>query len=97
MANIKSARKRARQGVKRRSHNMSLRTVARSAIKDVKKAIAAGDKKAAAAALLRSQSVIDRVAAKDVMHRNAAARHKSRLAHAIKAMAREGKQGPSAV
>ena len=97
MANTKSARKRARQGVKRRSHNMSLRTVARSAIKDVKKAIAAGDKKAAAAALLRSQSVIDRVAAKDVMHRNAAARHKSRLAHAIKAMAREGKQGPSAV
>ena len=97
MANIKSARKRARQGVKRRSHNMSLRTVARSAIKDVKKAIAAGDKKAAAAALLRSQSVIDRVAAKDVMHRNAAARHKSRLAHAIKAMAREGKQGPSPV
>ena len=97
MANTKSARKRARQGVERRSHNMSLRTVARSAIKDVKKAIAAGDKKAAAAALLRSQSVIDRVAAKDVMHRNAAARHKSRLAHAIKAMAREGKQGPSAV
>jgi small subunit ribosomal protein S20 len=87
MANIKSARKRARQAVGLRGRNMSLRTTARSAIKDVKKAIAAGDKKAAAAALAKSQATIDRVAAKGVMHRNAAARQKSRLAHAIKAMA----------
>ena len=87
MANIKSARKRARQALQRRSHNVSLRTEARSAVKDVKKAIAAGDKQAAAAALARSQAVIDRVAAKGVLHRNAAARQKSRLAHAIKAMA----------
>jgi len=87
MANIKSAKKRARQAVVRRVHNMSLRTVARSAIKDVKKAIAAGDKKAAVAALVKSQAAIDRVAAKGVLHRNAAARQKSRLAHAIKAMA----------
>jgi small subunit ribosomal protein S20 len=86
MANIKSARKRARQAPKRRDRNMSLRTVARSAIKDVKKAIAAGDKKAAVAALVKSQAAIDRVAAKGVLHRNAAARQKSRLAHAIKAM-----------
>ena len=86
MANIKSARKRARQAVGLRSKNMSLRTAARSAIKDVKKAIAAGDKKAALAALVKSQATIDRVAAKGVMHRNAAARQKSRLAHAIKAM-----------
>ena len=87
MANIKSARKRARQAVKLRSHNMSMRTSARSAFKDVKKAIAAGDKKAATAALVKSQAVIDRVASKGVMHRNAAARQKARLAHAIKAMA----------
>ena len=87
MANIKSARKRAHQAIGLRSHNMSLRTAARSAIKDVKKAIVAGDQKAAAAALVKSQSVIDRVAAKGVMHRNAAARQKSRLALAIKAMA----------
>jgi small subunit ribosomal protein S20 len=86
MANIKSARKRARQAVKRRAHNLSLRTAARSAIKTVQKAIQAGDKKAAVAALARSQAVIDRVAAKGVLHPNAAARHKSRLAHAIKAM-----------
>ena len=87
MANIKSARKRARQAVKRRTHNVSLHTAARSAIKEVTKAIAAGDKKAAAAALIKSQSVIDRVASKRIVHRNAAARQKSRLAHAIKAMA----------
>ena len=86
MANIKSARKRAHQAIGLRAKNMSLRTSARSAIKDVKKAIAAGDKKAAAAALVKSQAVIDRVAAKGVLHRNAAARQKSRLAHAIKAM-----------
>jgi len=87
MANIKSARKRARQAVGLRGRNMSLRTSARSAIKDVKKAIAAGDKNAAGAALAKSQATIDRVAAKGVLHRNAAARQKSRLAHAIKAMA----------
>jgi small subunit ribosomal protein S20 len=86
MANIKSARKRARQAVSRRARNLSLRTAARSAIKNVEKAIQAGDKKAASAALTRSQAVIDRVAAKGVLHPNAAARHKSRLAHAIKAM-----------
>jgi len=86
MANIKSAQKRARQAVQRRAHNVSLRTAARSAIKDVKKAIAAGDKKAAATALAKSQAVIDRVAGKGVLHKNAAARHKSRLASAIKAL-----------
>jgi len=95
MANIKSARKRARQAINRRARNVSLHTAARSAIRDVKKAIAAGDRKAAAAALARSQAVIDRVAAKGVLHRNAASRQKSRLAHAIKAMAQVGKQGPS--
>ena len=83
MANIKSARKRARQAVGRRARNVSLHTAARSAIKDVKKAIAAGDKKAAAAALVKSQAVIDRVAAKGVVHRNAAARLSSRLQRAL--------------
>jgi small subunit ribosomal protein S20 len=86
VANIKSARKRARQAVQRRERNMSLRTAARSAIKEVKKAIAAGDKAAAAAALEKSRAVIDRVAAKGVLHRNAASRHKRRLAHAIKTL-----------
>jgi small subunit ribosomal protein S20 len=86
MANIASARKRARQADIRRDHNMSLRTAVRTAIKNVKKAIAAGDKAAAAKALERSQRVIDRVAAKGVLHSNAADRNKHRLAQAIKSM-----------
>ena len=86
MANIKSARKRAKQAVERRVHNMSLRTEVRTAIKNVKKAVAAGNKDAAAKALRESQRVIDRIVAKGVLHRNAGDRHKSRLAHAFKGM-----------
>ena len=86
MANIKSARKRARQAVVRRAHNMSLRTEVRTAIKNVDKAVAAGNKDAAAKLLRESQRVIDRVVAKGVLHRNAGDRHKSRLAHALRAM-----------
>jgi small subunit ribosomal protein S20 len=84
MANIKSARKRARQAQVRRVHNVSLRTAVRTAIKNVKKAVAGGDKAAAAGVLRESQRIIDRVVAKGVMHRNAGDRHKSRLAHALK-------------
>ena len=86
MANIKSSRKSARQAVVRRAHNFTLRTEVRTAIKNVKKAIAGGNKAAAATALEKSRSIIDRVAAKGILHRNAASRHKSRLAQAIKAM-----------
>ena len=86
MANIKSARKRAKQAVERRAHNMSLRTEVRTAIKNVKKAVAAGKKDDAAKALRASQRVIDRIVAKGVLHRNAGDRHKSRLAHALKGM-----------
>jgi small subunit ribosomal protein S20 len=86
MANIKSARKRAKQAVVRRDHNMRLRTEVRTAIKNVKKALAAGNKDAAARTLRESQRVIDRIVAKGVLHRNAGDRHKSRLAHALKAM-----------
>ena len=86
MANIKSARKRAKQALERRDHNMALRTEVRTAMKRVTKAIAAGNKEAAAQSLRESQRVIDRVVAKGVMHRNAGDRHKSRLAHALKAL-----------
>lgn len=84
MANIKSARKRARQAENRREHNMSLRTAVRTAIKNVKKAIAAGDRAAAEKTLRESQHTIDRVVAKGVLHRNAGDRHKSRLAQSLK-------------
>ena len=86
MANIKSAQKRARQAVERRTHNMSLRTEVRTAIKNVSKAVAAGNKDNAAKVLRESQRVIDRIVAKGVLHRNAGNRHKSRLAHALKGM-----------
>ena len=86
MANIKSVRKRAKQALERRDHNMALRTEVRSAMKKVVKAIAAGNKEAAAASLRESQRVIDRVVAKGVMHRNAGNRHKSRLAHAVRGL-----------
>ena len=86
MANIKSARKRAHQAVIRRAHNVGLRSEVRTAIKNVKKAIAAGNKDEAAKVMRESQRVIDRIVAKGVMHRNAGDRHKSRLAHALKGM-----------
>lgn len=86
MANIKSARKRARQALVRRDHNMALRTRVRSAIKDVKKALAAGNKDQATKELRDAQGVIDRVVAKGILHRNAGDRHKSRLAQAIKGL-----------
>ena len=54
MANIKSARKRAHQAIGLRAHNMKLRTEVRSAIKNVKKAVAAGNKDNAAKALVES-------------------------------------------
>jgi small subunit ribosomal protein S20 len=87
MANIASARKRARQGEKRRQHNAALRSELRSAIRNIRKAIAAGDKKGAGAVYQREATVIDSIADKNIIHKNAAARYKSRLAARIKAMA----------
>jgi small subunit ribosomal protein S20 len=86
MANSKQAAKRARQNEKTRVRNVSLRTTMRTAIKKVRKAIEAGDKAAAQAVLQASTSVIDSVADKKIIHKNKAARHKSRLSAAIKAL-----------
>jgi len=87
MANIASARKAARQSVKRRHHNASLRSEIRGAVKRVRKAIAGGNKTAAQQVFRQSISVIDSIADKKIIHKNTAARYKSRLAAAIKAMA----------
>jgi small subunit ribosomal protein S20 len=87
MANIASARKAARQSEKRRVHNASQRSALRSAIKRVRKAIDAGDKTAARSVLRESTKVLDSIADKEIIHKNKAARHKSRLSAAIKAMA----------
>ncbi len=87
MANSAQARKRARQADKQRGHNMSLRSELRTAIKHVAKAIETGDKAAAQAVFSKSTSIVDSIADKKIIHKNKAARHKSRLSAAIKAMA----------
>ncbi|HEY3432174.1 MAG TPA: 30S ribosomal protein S20 [Rhodocyclaceae bacterium] len=86
MANTAQARKRARQAVKQRAHNVSLRSALRTAIKKVRKAIDAGDKTAAQAVFKDSQSTIDSIADKKIAHKNTVARYKSRLSAAIKAL-----------
>jgi small subunit ribosomal protein S20 len=87
MANTKSAEKRARQAVASRAQNVAQRSKARSAVRKVVEAINAGKKAEAAAALKAAAPVIDSMARKGIIHRNKAARHKSRLAAQIKAMA----------
>lgn len=87
MANSAQARKRARQAVAQNAHNSSLRSRLRTAVKAVRKAIDAGDKATAAEVFKNSQAVIDSIADKKIVHKNKAARHKSRLSAAIKAMA----------
>ena len=70
----------------RGKRNASLKSSLRTAIKKVRKAIAAGDKAAATKELQAQQSVIDRIADKKVVHKNTASRSKARLAQAIKAL-----------
>ena len=87
MANTASARKRARQSEQQRQHNASLRSELRTAVKNVKRAIEAGDKSAAQSVFQRAVSTIDAIADKNIIHKNKAARHKSRLSAAVKSMA----------
>ena len=89
MANIKSAEKRARQAVKRRAHNMTLRSKMRNAIKRVRAAAATGEKATTDAALKAAMPVIDAMVNKGIVHRNAAARHKHRLAALARALAKK--------
>jgi small subunit ribosomal protein S20 len=84
---LASGRKRARQDVKLNAHNSSLRSHFRTVIKNVQKAVVAGDKDKAAGLFKDAQRVIDSVADKGIFHKNKAARHKSRLSAKIKALA----------
>jgi small subunit ribosomal protein S20 len=86
LANIKSAKKRARQSEKRREHNASRRSMLRTSIKNVIKAIEAKDKSAAEAAYKVAEPIIDRQATKGIVHANKAARHKARLTARMRAM-----------
>lgn len=87
MANSAQAAKRARQAEKRRQHNAARRSMMRTQIKRVLKAIKVGDKTAASDAFKAAVPIIDNAANKGMMHKNKAARHKSRLNAHIKAMA----------
>ena len=86
MANIASARKRARQATVRRLHNAGLKSRLRTHIKNVLKAVQKGDKEKAQAAFKAAELIINAGVNKGLIHRNNAARKKSRLNARIKAM-----------
>ncbi len=86
MANIASAKKKARQAVKHRERNVAQRSMIRSLIKKAVKAVESKDKAAAQTAYNEMVPVLDRYANKGMIHKNKAARHKSRLAAHIKAL-----------
>lgn len=90
MANIKSAKKRTKQAETHRLRNAPLRASVRTHLKKVLKAIEGGQIEAAREAYRMATSVVDKVAAKGIIHKNKAARHKSRLIKKIKAL--EAKQ-----
>lgn len=87
MANSPQARKRARQNDKRRLHNASLRSLVRTRIKRVVAAIKEGNAENARAAYEQAVPVIDRMADKGIIHKNKAARHKSRLNAQVRKLA----------
>jgi small subunit ribosomal protein S20 len=79
MPNHKSAEKRVRQNEKRREINKSHRTRLRTSLKKLRSALSGGDAGEIGTALPATISNIDKAIQKGVIHRNAAARHKSRL------------------
>jgi len=87
LANSPQAKKRARQAEKNRKHNVSLRSMVRTYIKATLSAIEAGDKEKAQAAFTATVPVIDSMVNKGIMHKNKAARSKSRLNAKVKALA----------
>ena len=86
MANIQSAKKRARQAVKRRAHNMALRSRLRTAIRRVLLAVKAGDKATAQATFTAAVPEIDRMVSKGIIRKNRAAHYKSRLNARVRAL-----------
>ena len=86
MANTKSAEKAAQQAEKHRARNVALRSRMRTAVRGVTAAFAGGNMEAAGMSYLKAVPVIDSLVSKQIVHRNKAARHKSRLAARIRAM-----------
>lgn len=83
MANTVSAEKRNRQAHKRRARNVKVRTGVKSAVKKVREALDKGDAAGAKAALAAAERALGKAGSKGVLHRNAASRRISRLAHAV--------------
>jgi len=86
LANSPQAKKRARQADKRRLLNASQRSAMRTSTKKVLKAISAGDKAGAEEAYKAAVPMLDRMAGRGLIHKNKAARHKSRLSKHIRAL-----------
>ena len=86
LANTSQAKKRARQGEKRRQHNASLRSTMRTSIKRVIKTISEGKGDIAQTEYQQMSSMVDKMAAKGIIAKNKAARHKSRLNARIKTL-----------
>jgi len=86
LANIKSAKKRILVSNKKAARNKSIRSAVKTSIKKVEAAVAAGDREAAAAALISATSTIDKAESKGVYHKNNAARKVSRLSKAVNAL-----------
>ena len=87
MANIKSAKKRAKTSEASRQHNVALRSMMRTYIKKALKAVETGSFEAASLAYNEMQKVLDRFAHKGLIHKNKAARHKQRIYAKVKALA----------
>lgn len=90
MANSPQARKRAKQSEKRRAQNASQRSMVRTYIKRVHGAVESNDAEAAGTALAQAVPIIDKMVSKGIMHKNQAARQKSRLNKRVKALATAG-------
>lgn len=86
MANSAQARKRARQAIKRKERNASQRSTVRTYIKKVIAAVSSNDSEAAKSALVQAIPVIDKMVSKGILHKNQAARYKSRLHGKVKAL-----------
>lgn len=86
MANIKSAKKRARQAIKRRAHNVAMRSQVRTAVRNVVKAVESGNKDAAKASYAEVVPQIDRMANKGILTKSRAAHYKSQLNAKLRAM-----------
>ena len=86
MANSAGSRKRARQAVKRNKHNSQIRAKVRTFVKKVTYAVAAGDKKEAVSGFTSMQKNLDQAVSKGLIHKNQAARKKSRLSAKIKTL-----------